>query len=807
MAEHVIEIAVPLIPLDRHDCADCIERLQAQVQTHRGIVRAHLHTDHQPQDLCIHYDANIVTPAAVKRIALSAGAELKSTYQHEEIRFSGLNTADAAQTLERELEQMPGMLHASVNYAAGLAFVAYDPKRLGAEQVHRAMRRLGARVTERARTPGSGQPEEEAAHHHEGAPAFLPHWLQERWGLALVLLGGLLLLAGWAGARWLGLPPAAATALYLLSCAVSGYDTARHALPALLRGKFDTDTLMLAAAAGAGFLGHWAEGAFLLFLFGLGHAAEHYALDRARNAIHALGDLMPKTARVRRGEAIEEEPVAGLAVGDVVLVPPGERVPVDGDVLAGRSAVDQSPITGESLPVEKGPGDSVFAGTINSQAALDVTVTRLAQDTTLSRVLQMVAEAQAQQSPTQQITGRFTAIFVPAVLALTVLVAALPPLLGWLPFEQSFYRAMLLLVAASPCALAVGTPAAVLAGIARAARSGVLIKGGLHLENLGGLQVLAFDKTGTLTEGRFAVTEILPAAGVSNDELLAAAAAAEQHSSHPLAQAVVRAAQGLDLPAAQAVENVPGLGLRALLDGEPLWIGAPRLFDDDSPPPEDLLQAVARVQETGATSMIVRRGNTYLGLLALADTLRPNTAAVLARLKALGVRHLVLLTGDNAAAARRVALAAGLTDVRAGLLPGDKLTAIQAIQRQYGAVAMVGDGVNDAPALATATVGVAMGGAGTAAALETADVALMADDLGTLPFALGLSRATRAVIRQNLAIALAVIALLIVVSVLGLVELGWAVVAHEGSTVLVALNALRLLGYRLPLQAAAVTAG
>lgn len=713
-------------------------------------------------------------------------------YHHEEIPFTGLDSADAAISLEQELEHLRGMLHASVSYAAGVAFVAYDAKQLLPEQIQSTLRQYGARPLQKAA----------GAEQHVEAPPFLPTWIQERWTLILVGLGGLLLLIAWVGEMFLGLPATVALVLFLLSYLASGYEPARHALPALLRGKFDTDVLMLAAAAGAGVLGEWAEGAFLLFLFGLGHAGEHYALDRARNAINALGELMPKTARVRRGEQILEEAVERLGVDDIVIVRPGDRIPVDGLVARGASVVDQSPITGESVPVEKKIRDEVFAGTINQAAALEIRVTRLAQDTTLSRVTTMVAEAQAQQSPTQQFTDRFTAWFVPAVLILVVLVAVVPPLTGWMPFTQSFYRAMLLLVAASPCALAVGTPAAVLAGIARAARSGVLIKGGVHLENLGRLDVIAFDKTGTLTEGRFRVTDVLPLNGAQPADILRLAAAVEQQSNHPLARAVVRAAQEqkLVLPQISGLENVPGLGVCSTVAGQTVRIGSLKMFEENDGHnlTESLRKTASELEGAGRSTMIVQRDGQFVGLLALSDAPRPAVAQVLASLRRLGIAHLVMLTGDNQAVAQRIGQAVGVTDVKASLMPEDKLNAIRSLQQSYRFVAMVGDGVNDAPALASATVGIAMGGAGTAVALETADVALMADDMSKLPFAVGLSRASRAIIQQNLVIALGVIGVLILTSCLGLVQLTWAVVLHEGSTVIVALNALRLLGYNLP---------
>ncbi len=801
MIEKTVEISLPLLLPEIQDACDhCVERLQNRLQAQRGILQTHLHLDHDPMDLCIHYDPNLISLAAVKRIAEEAGSELRNGYHHEQIPFSGLDSADSATMIAKELEGMDGMLHASVSYASGLAIVAYDTKVVSLEQIQRTMRSLGARLLTQPEVK-----EEKGAHEHEHdhgtAPTFLPHWLQERWTIFLIAAGGVFLLLGWVGQQFLGLPASAALVLFLLSYVASAYDITHHAVPALLRGKFDTDVLMLAAALGAVFLGAWAEGAFLLFLFGLGHAGEHYALDRARNAISALGELMPKTARVRRGNQIMEESVDQLSIGDMVVIRPGDRIPVDGVISLGESAVDQSPITGESVPVQKSVGEEVFTGTINQEAALEVKITRLAKDNTLSRVMKMVSEAQGQQSPTQQFTDQFTARFVPIVLVLVVLVAVFPPIVGWMPFSESFYRAMLLLVAASPCALAIGTPATVLAGIAQAARNGVLIKGGVHLENLGRLNAIAFDKTGTLTKGKFQVTDVIPFNGSQPDDVLRLAGAVEQQSSHPLALAIVNAARerNLTLPLANGLENIPGRGVRSLVEGQPVWIGSLKLFEETDGKVVDktIRQTVANLENTGRTTMIISRNGAFLGVLGLSDVARPGIAAILSRLRNLGVKHLIMLTGDNQKVAKQIAQEIGITDIEAELLPEDKLSTIQRLKKEYGAVAMIGDGVNDAPALATSTVGIAMGGAGTAVALETADVALMADDLGKLPFAVGLSRASRKIIQQNLAISLGVIVILIATSVLGLVQLSWTVIAHEGSTVLVAVNALRLLRYKV----------
>lgn len=776
MTEKTIELEIPLLLPGVEDEQDkCLSRLETSLQNQKGIQRSHLEREKTPVDLCLHYDPNILSLADVKRLARRAGADIINRYHHEIINIEGMDCSDCALVIEHSIGRLEGVVNVAVNYPAQKMRLEYDVHKTDRKSVEKRVRSLGYQI------PVGG----------------VQSWYQKNRELIFSLTAGLLLLVGWFGQNNLGLPTPAAVILFLAAYYFGGWDASRHAWHALRERHFDTDLLMVVAAIGAAILGDFAEGALLLFLFSLGHALEQRALGRARAAVRALAELAPKTALVRRNGAETEVPVEQLHLQDVVLIRPGVRVPVDGVILSGRSGVDQSPVTGESVPVDKTPGDQVFAGSINGEGALEAQVTRLAKDSTLARVMKMVEEAQTQKSPTQQLTEKFERWFVPGVLIADVLLIILPPLFG-VPFQESFLRAMTLLVAASPCALALGTPAAVLAGVAQAARNGVLVKGGAHLENLGRLNAIAFDKTGTLTHGQPEVIEVIAFEG-DESQILGLAAALESRSAHPLAQAVIRAAQsrGLSLPDVGEVESLTGRGLRTTFEDQAVLIGNLAFIEqagvDMSASQRKQLEDL---QDAGKTAIILARGSRLCGVLALADTLRPDAVETIAALKQIGVGETILLTGDNSRVAAGIARQAGVADFRAGLMPEDKANAMRDLVQTYGQVAMVGDGVNDAPALANASVGIAMGGAGTDVALETADVALMGNQLSKLPFAIGLGRASRAIIGQNLVIALGVIAVLVVASLAGWAAIGVAIVIHEGSTLAVVANALRLLGYR-----------
>lgn len=608
-----------------------------------------------------------------------------------------------------------------------------------------------------------------------------------------------------------GIPARVSLALYGLAYFFGGFFTAKEAVEAIRQGKFEIDFLMLVAAAGAGALGEWAEGALLLALFSIGHALEHYAMNRARKSIAALADLSAKTATVRRNGTTTEVDAGTLQAGDVIVVKPNSKIAADGVVINGTGSVNQAPITGESVPVDKQPvpegqmdwnkakpENRVFAGTINGTSVLEVYVTKAAGDSTLSRLIKLVNEAESQQSPTQQFTDRFEKWFVPAVLILVVALCFAFLVIDE-PFSVSFYRAMSVLVAASPCALAIATPSAVLSGVARAARDGVLIKGGRPLEDLGELTALAFDKTGTLTQGKPTLQKVVPLSG-DETTLLALAAAVEGLSDHPLAAAIVKGSMerlgNHPLPEAVNLKALTGRGLQAEVNNEPVFIGNKALFDEQQTLTGEVRQKADALEAGGYTAMIVRKGDVFVGMLGVMDTPRPEAKATLTALKQAGIRRMVMLTGDNQRVATAIATEVGLTDAFGDLLPEAKVQAVTELRQQEGKVAMIGDGVNDAPAMAKSTVGIAMGAAGSDVALETADIALMGDQLDKLPFAIGLSRSARQIIKQNLIISLGMVVILIPLTILGIARIGPAVIAHEGSTLVVVFNALRLLAYK-----------
>ncbi len=648
-------------------------------------------------------------------------------------------------------------------------------------------------------------------HHHDSSLNILGANTE----LYFAIISGICWILGISLSFVSNVPETWSTVLFIIGASFGGVFTFITAGKDLLKGSFEIDFLMLFAAIGAASLGKWGESALLLFLFSMGHALEHYAMKRARKSISALSDLAPPMAFVKRNEDLIEVSIEELVIGDIIVVKPNSKIAADGVVVKGVSSVNQASITGESIPVDKRPSSNwqndkeiksllaqhrVFAGTINGSSALEIKVLKEAKDSTLSRLITLVKEAENQKSPTQHLADKFEKYYVPSVLGLVVLL-----LLAFLvideTFQQSFYRAMSVLIAASPCALAISTPSAVLAGIARAANHGVLIKGGRPLEELGGIKAIAFDKTGTLTEGKPTLTNAIPHGKTSKNHLLKIAVAVETLSDHPLAAAIVEGGKKelghIEYPKAENMKALTARGIQATIDGSIIHVGNRRLFEEltGNPVPEEIDLKMTELESGGHTSMIIHQDNEYLGIVAVMDVARPEAISTLAALKAMGIKRMVMLTGDNQKVANAIAQNIGITDPMGSLLPEDKVKAIEQLKIEEGRVAMVGDGVNDAPAMAKSSVGIAMGAAGSDVALETADVALMADKLDNLPFAIGLSRKAKQIIKQNLVISLSMVAILVPLTIFGTIAIGPAVVFHEGSTMVVVLNALRLLRY------------
>ncbi|MBI0398030.1 heavy metal translocating P-type ATPase [Cyclobacterium marinum] len=828
-----LQIKIPLILPEVPDEKDqCVNKLIHQLQDKDGLEKVHVadETDNGVPQLCFHYDPELISIDRIQKLAEQTGAEITGKFGHKLIEVEGIRHTRHARNIERNLRNKAGILEASVS-GSGMVRLEFDTTKIDEAEILKSLRKEGLdipdtqvsaeRFLQQAKKPEQKetQEKEDEHSHEEGEDHDHSHGgiFGKNTELIFSIICGALLGIGFGLSFVEAIPSWVSLALYIAAYFFGGFFTAKEAIQTVAKGGFEIDFLMLVAAIGAAILGEWAEGALLLFLFSMGHALEHYAMNKARKSIAALAELAPKTALLKRNGKTEEVGIEELSIGDIIVVKPNSKISADGVVVDGRSSVNQAPITGESVPVDKEPVDDpdkdwsqekdikdenrAFSGTINGNNTLEIKVIKVAKDSTLSRLVKLVNEAQTQKSPTQQLTDKFEKYFVPAVLVLVVLLHFAFLVIDE-TFSESFYRAMAVLVAASPCALAIATPSAVLSGVARAAKSGVLIKGGRPLEDLGVLTALAFDKTGTLTEGKPKLTEVVALGDVKEEELLKIAVAVEGLSDHPLAKAVVRDGKerlkGADILEAKDLEAVLGKGIKATLGSDKVYIGNLDLFEslDDKKPSKETEEKVKSLESDGNTTMLIRQNDNYIGIIALMDTPREEAKNTLEQLKKIGIKRMIMLTGDNQKVADAVAKEIGLTDAWGSLLPEEKVEAIKELRQKEDKVAMVGDGVNDAPAMANSTVGIAMGAAGSDVALETADIALMADKLETLPFAIGLSRKAKGIIKQNLWVSLGIVALLIPSTIFGLANIGIAVLIHEGSTLVVVFNALRLLAYK-----------
>jgi len=586
---------------------------------------------------------------------------------------------------------------------------------------------------------------------------------------------------------------------YAVSILIGGYRLFKTGIKNLISLQFDMRTLMTIAVIGAAIIGEWGEGATVVILFAISEALETYSMDKARQSIRSLMDIAPKEALIRRGNKEFTVDVDDIQIGDIMIVKPGQKIAMDGMVVKGLSAVNQAAITGESVPVSKTIDDEVFAGTLNEEGLLEVKVTKHVDDTTIAKIIHLVEEAQAERAPSQAFVDRFAKYYTPIIMLIALGVAVIPPLFLGAEWDKWIYQGLAALVVGCPCALVISTPVSIVTAIGNAARNGVLIKGGIHLEEMGAIKAIAFDKTGTLTKGIPVVTDYLPQPNTDSNDLLKIVAALENGSQHPLASAIMKKAEDENLPyqsvTIEEFSSITGKGIKGRVTGKTYYVGSPNLFEEilTDGIPNSLKEKISELQNQGKTVMVAGTSTEVLGLLAVADELRENSKDVIQKLHSLGIQKTIMLTGDNAGTANAIGNQVGVSDLQAELLPQDKLTFIKDLRSKYDRVAMVGDGVNDAPALAASTVGVAMGGAGTDTALETADIALMADDLGKLPFTVRLSRKALFIIKQNITFSLGIklVALLLVIP--GWLTLWIAIFADMGATLIVTLNGLRLL--------------
>lgn len=772
-------VKVTLFQVEGITCLDCAQKFEKAVGGMPGVIKASLNT--MTGKLTVEGEANF---KAIQELGKDEDYRVSISMQPDSIQSAvfqveGITCLDCAQKFEKAVGGMPGVIKASLNTMTGKLTVEGKADLAGIRQLG-----LEENYTIQPEAGQAVQPKQQKGEKTD-------------WELRRAILAGLSLVVGYCLEKF-GVTGAVYIPIYVATVVLGGWGNFRKAARALPRGNFNMSVLMSIAVVGAMAIGQYEEGATVAFLFAISEMLESWTMEKARRSIREMMDIAPKVARVRRGNDEKDIPVEEIIVGDVMIIRPGEKIAMDGIIVKGESAINQSAITGESIPTEKGPGGEVFAGTLNTYGSLEVEVTKRVQDTTIAKIIHMVEEAHGNRAPSQAFVEKFAAVYTPIVILLAVGIVFIPPLFFGLEWSPWIYRGLALLVVACPCALVVSTPVAIVSAISVAAKNGILIKGGIHLEEAGSISAIAFDKTGTLTKGEPAVTDIILLNGLSEEALLAISAGLETRSEHPLAVAIVKAAEErkVKVVPAEDFKSITGRGAQGSVNGEIVYIGNPRLFTELAISMDSIAVHVERLQGEGKTVMLVGTREKFLGIIAVADEVRENSEKTIAALKQAGIAHTIMLTGDNEATARGMAAKVGIDEFRAELLPQDKVEAIEELLKKYGKVAMVGDGVNDAPALALATVGIAMGGAGTDTALETADIALMADDLRMLPFTIRLSRNALAIIRQNITFALAIKLIAVLAVFPGWLTLWLAILADMGASIIVTLNSLRLLGVK-----------
>ncbi|MBT2571168.1 heavy metal translocating P-type ATPase [Planococcus sp. ISL-110] len=752
------------------DCPSCAATIEKSLSTLKGIETVNVNYSAGKMTVGVS-DAAMADqiPRQVKKLGFETNA-VETKKNGQVYRVDGMDCGACAATIEKHLSKNPSVQNVKVNFSTGkmqILHTAQDKEII--QEVARAGFQASLVTKER-------KIEE-----------------KNKIRVSTATLSGVLLAFGFFGSL-AGLSETLVTVLYALAIVIGGYKPARSAFYAVKSKSLDMNVLMVSAAIGAALIGEWFEGATVVWLFALGNALQNRSIERTRESIRSLINLAPSEALVKVGNQLISKPVEEVAVGDTIVIKPGEKIPLDGEVFSGASSVNQAPITGESMPVDKENGDPVYAGTINESGSLEVRVTKLVEDTTIAKIIHLVEEAQEQKAPTQAFVDRFARVYTPIVFVLALLVMVLPPLTGFGTWEEWVYKGLALLVVACPCALVISTPVAIVSAIGNAAKNGVLIKGGTFLEKAGAINAIAFDKTGTLTEGKPKVSEIVAVKG-TEDELISIARTIEERSIHPIAKAIISYAdeQQISVKTGNSFKAIPGKGAQATINGVEYFAGNPKLYQEMNVSLSSVADRIQILQNEGHTLIVVGTRTEILGVIGVADTIRSITVTAIQKLKDVGMEEMVMLTGDNKGTAKKIATQTGVDRYFAELLPEDKVTAVKKLQQEGRKVAMVGDGINDAPALATADLGIAMGGAGTDTAMETADIVLMADNLEKLPHTIKLSRKALTIIKQNVWFSLLtkVVALLLIFP--GLLTLWMAVLADTGAALLVILNSMRLL--------------
>ncbi|RDY66947.1 cadmium-translocating P-type ATPase [Halobacillus trueperi] len=755
------------------DCPSCAATIEKGLQKTKGIqsVRVNYGTgkmtvgaDEQP----IHEEI----PKQVRKLGFEA-EPLGKNNNMQTFKIEGMDCGSCAMTIEKHLSKNSNVQDVQVNFSTGKMQIDHTTNQ--------------SEIIKEVQRAGFDASLDSISNQREGTSA------KKKKGIPTTTISGIFLALGFMGS-FTSVTPGLITALYAASILIGGYKPAKSAFYAIKSGSLDMNVLMASAAIGAALIGEWFEGATVVWLFALGNTLQNRSIERTRESIRSLINLTPSEATVKSGDQLIRKPVEEVGVNDIIVIKPGEKIPLDGEVLTGTSSINQAPITGESLPVDKQQGDTIYAGTVNESGSLEVKVTKLVEDTTIAKIIHLVEEAQEKKAPTQAFVDRFANVYTPIVFVLALLIMVVPPLFGFGSWGEWIYKGLALLVVACPCALVISTPVAIVSAIGNAAKNGVLIKGGTFLEKAGAIQAIAFDKTGTLTEGKPKVAEVISLQN-NREELIGITRTIEEHSTHPIAQAITSYAVERNIGAKQGGEfkAIAGKGAQATINGTEYFAGNPKLFKDMEVPLHKIEERIDSLQSHGNTLVVVGTRTEILGLIAVADTIRDITVQSIQKLKRVGMSEMVMLTGDNEGTAKKIAAETGVDRYFAELLPEDKVTAVKRLQDEGKSVAMVGDGINDAPALATSDLGIAMGGAGTDTAMETADIVLMADNLEKLPHTISLSRRAMKIIKQNVWFSLLTKLAALLLIFPGFLTLWMAVLSDTGAALIVILNSMRLL--------------